>query len=185
MGKTNMDQFATGLVGTRSPYGIPRCVFDDEFISGGSSSGSAVAVAAGLCAFSLGTDTAGSGRVPAAFNGIAGLKPTRGRISTAGVVPACRSLDCVSLFAADAADAAAIMASAEGRDLKDPYSRSIESPPLWPATLRIGVPRPEQREFFGDDAYAKLYEAAIARAWVIATNSSSSLFGTITSLLRR
>jgi allophanate hydrolase len=106
IGKTNLDQFATGLVGTRSPYGAPRNVFNSEYISGGSSSGSAVAVAAGLVDFALGTDTAGSGRVPAAFNGIIGLKPTRGLLSTRGVVPACRSLDCVSIFTRDLATAA-------------------------------------------------------------------------------
>ncbi len=101
IGKTNMDQFATGLVGTRSPYGACSSVFDERYISGGSSSGSAVAVAKQLVDFSLGTDTAGSGRVPAAFNNLIGLKPTRGLISTAGVVPACRTLDCVSIFARD------------------------------------------------------------------------------------
>src|ERR1043166_7766562 len=99
IGKTNLDQFATGLVGVRSPYGACSSVFDARYISGGSSSGSAVAVAKGLCAFALGTDTAGSGRVPAAFNNLVGLKPTRGMLSTTGVVPACRSLDCVSIFA--------------------------------------------------------------------------------------
>src|SRR6202012_512702 len=102
IGKTNMDQFATGLVGTRTPYGICSSVFDTKYISGGSSSGSAVAVAQGLVSFSLGTDTAGSGRVPAAFNNLVGLKPTRGLLSTTGVVPACRSLDCVSIFPPDA-----------------------------------------------------------------------------------
>ena len=107
VGKTNLDQFATGLNGTRSPYGAPESVFGGDLISGGSSSGSAVAVAAGVVAFALGTDTAGSGRVPAALNGIVGLKPTRGLVSTAGVVPACRSLDCVSVFASDLDDAAA------------------------------------------------------------------------------
>src|SRR5688500_4313017 len=105
IGKTNLDQFATGLVGVRSPYGACSSVFDDRYISGGSSSGSAVAVAKGLCAFSLGTDTAGSGRVPAAFNNLVGLKPTRGVLSAAGVVPACRSLDCVSMFTCSAGDA--------------------------------------------------------------------------------
>lgn len=164
MGKSNMDQFATGLVGTRSLYGIPRCVFDEEYISGGSSSGSAVAVAAGLCAFSLGTDTAGSGRVPAAFNGIAGLKPTRGRISTTGIIPACRSLDCVSIFAQDPAEAAAILTLAEGRDLTDPFSRAAPSPRAWPERVRIGVPLQEQREFFGDSVSASLYEESIGRA---------------------
>lgn len=164
VGKTNLDQFATGLVGTRSPFGIPRCVFDDEFISGGSSSGSAVAVAAGLVVFALGTDTAGSGRIPAAFNGITGLKPTRGRLSTTGVVPACRSLDCVSLFAADAADAAFLLGVAEGRDAADPYSRKASPPAQWPAALRVGVPRPDQREFFGDSVSAALYDESIALA---------------------
>src|ERR1700722_16299872 len=108
IGKTNMDQFATGLVGTRSPYGACSSVFDERYISGGSSSGSAVAVAAGLVSFSLGTDTAGSGRVPAAFNGIVGMKPTKGALSTKGVVPACRTLDCVSIFALNCADAGAV-----------------------------------------------------------------------------
>src|SRR5215469_11328632 len=105
IGKTNMDQFATGLVGTRSPFGACSCVFDERYISGGSSSGSAVAVALGLVSFSLGTDTAGSGRVPAACNGLIGLKPTRGVLSTRGVVPACRTLDCISIFAGTCNDA--------------------------------------------------------------------------------
>ena len=116
IGKTNLDQFATGLVGTRSPYGVPRNPFDPRYIPGGSSSGSAVAVAAGLVSFALGTDTAGSGRVPAAFNNIVGLKPTRGLLSTRGVVPACRSLDCVSVFALTAADAAAVLEVIAGFD---------------------------------------------------------------------
>jgi len=164
LGKTNMDQFATGLVGTRSPFGIPRCIHDDSFISGGSSSGSGVAVAAGLCVFALGTDTAGSGRVPAAFNGISGLKPTRGRISTTGVIPACRSLDCVSIFTSDSADAAEILTFAEGYDAGDPYSCPAAGAAILPQQLRIGVPRPEQREFFGDTDYAALYRDAIVRA---------------------
>src|SRR3984957_1299886 len=116
IGKTNLDQFATGLVGCRSPYGVPRNPFDARFIPGGSSSGSAVAVAAGLVSFALGTDTAGSGRVPAAFNNVVGLKPTRGLISAAGVVPACRSLDCVSIFALTCEDAAAVLRVATGFD---------------------------------------------------------------------
>ncbi len=124
VGKTNLDQFATGLVGTRSPYGVPRNPFDPSFIPGGSSSGSAVAVASGLVAFALGTDTAGSGRVPASFNNIVGLKPTRGLISASGVVPACRSLDCVSIFALTASDAAAVLDVAEGFDDSDGYSRA-------------------------------------------------------------
>ena len=118
VGKTNLDQFATGLVGTRSPYGVPRNPFDARFIPGGSSSGSAVAVAAGLVSFALGTDTAGSGRVPAAFNNIVGLKPTRGLLSTRGVVPACRSLDCVSVFALSAQDASAVLDVAACFDLR-------------------------------------------------------------------
>ena len=116
IGKTNLDQFATGLVGTRSPYGAPRCVFDPRYVSGGSSSGSAVAVAAELVSFALGTDTAGSGRVPAAFNNLVGIKPSRGLLSTAGIVPACRSLDCVSVFAATVSDACAVVAVAQGPD---------------------------------------------------------------------
>lgn len=162
LGKTNMDQFATGLVGTRSPYGIPRCVFDVDYVSGGSSSGSAVAVAAGLCGFSLGTDTAGSGRVPAAYNGIVGLKPTRGLLSTDGVVPACRSLDCVSIFAGSVADAAAVLRVVEGFDAADPWSRQA-APYGLPPRARIGVLAPHDWEFFGDDENAALYEAAIAR----------------------
>src|SRR5271165_4820355 len=116
IGKTNLDQFATGLVGTRSPYGIPRNPFDPAMVPGGSSSGSAVAVAAGLVSFALGTDTAGSGRVPAAFNNLVGLKPTRGLISPRGVVPACRPYDCVSVFALTVADALAVLAVAHGFD---------------------------------------------------------------------
>lgn len=160
IGKTNMDQFATGLVGVRSPHGAPRSVFDDRYISGGSSSGSAVAVAAGLVAFSLGTDTAGSGRVPAAFNNIVGLKPTRGLLSTRGVVPACRSLDCVSIFANTVADADAILAIAAGYDEQDPFSRAAIPEGAGRSRVRIGVPRPAQLEFFGDDDAAGLYRAA-------------------------
>ena len=122
IGKTNLDQFATGLVGTRSPYGTPRNPFNAQYIPGGSSSGSAVAVAAGLVSFALGTDTAGSGRVPAGFNNIVGLKPTPGLVSTAGVFPACRSLDCVSIFALTVADAALILAQCQGYDAADIYS---------------------------------------------------------------
>ena len=117
LGKTNLDQFATGLVGTRSPYGVPRNPFDARFIPGGSSSGSAVAVATGLVSFSLGTDTAGSGRIPAAFNNLVGLKPTRGLLSTRGIVPACRSLDCVSIFALTAQDVSAVFDVAAFFDL--------------------------------------------------------------------
>jgi allophanate hydrolase len=164
VGKTNMDQFATGLVGTRSPYGACQSVFDACYISGGSSSGSAVAVAAGMVTFALGTDTAGSGRVPAAFNNIVGLKPTRGLVSARGVVPACRSLDCVSIFANSCHDAQAVLDVTAGFDPADAFSRP--SPPDLPAiplTFRFGVLTPAQREFFGDTEAAALYEEAIAR----------------------
>ena len=165
VGKSNMDQFGTGLSGTRSPYGIPRCVENPDYISGGSSSGSAVAVAAGLVAFALGSDTAGSGRVPAALNGIVGLKPTLGRISTRGVVPACRTLDCVSILAHSTEDARRVLEVAEGYDHEDPYSR-----PLPPGSeggpedgpFRFGVPRADQLEFFGDRESGRLYREALA-----------------------
>jgi allophanate hydrolase len=163
LGKTNLDQFATGLVGTRSPYGAPRCVFDSRYVSGGSSSGSAIAVAAGLVSFSLGTDTAGSGRVPAAYNNIVGLKPTCGLISTSGVVPACRSLDCVSIFANTVGDAAEILRVAEGFDADDIYSRHSVPRAVPQAKFRFGILARGDREFFGDRDNAALYENAIAR----------------------
>jgi allophanate hydrolase len=162
LGKTNLDQFATGLVGTRSPYGPCLNSFDDRYVSGGSSSGSAVAVASGLVSFSLGTDTAGSGRVPAGFNNLIGLKPTNGRLSTRGVVPACRSLDCVSIFALTADDAARVCAVAEGFDVEDAYSRVAEAAtPI--ASLRFGVPRADQLEFFDDAESARLFAATRER----------------------
>jgi allophanate hydrolase len=162
VGKTNLDQFATGLVGTRSPYGIPSSVFNSAYISGGSSSGSAVAVAAGLASFALGTDTAGSGRVPAAFNNIVGLKPTKGLLSMRGVVPACRTLDCVSVFAGTVDDALTVLAVAEGFDPEDGYSRGAPSNTAGslPAAFRFGVPA-EGLEFFGDTEAAALYEQAM------------------------
>jgi allophanate hydrolase len=162
VGKTNLDQFATGLVGTRSPYGVPRNPFDARLIPGGSSSGSAVAVAAGLVGFALGTDTAGSGRVPAACNNIVGLKPSRGRLSTQGVVPACRSLDCVSVFAPTAPDAAAVFAVIDGFDPDDPFSRRTPAgaPKSFGADFRFGVPKAGDLEFFGDDDAARLFGAA-------------------------
>jgi allophanate hydrolase len=163
LGKTNLDQFATGLVGTRSPHGAPRCVFDADYVSGGSSSGSAVAVAAGLAAFALGTDTAGSGRVPAAFNNLIGLKPTRGLLSNSGVVPACKSLDCISIFANVAGDALEALKIAAGFDAADPYSRA-HGPIALPAEgLRFGILKAKDREFFGDKEYAQLYDEAIQR----------------------
>ena len=164
MGKTNLDQFATGLVGARSPYGAPGCVFNRDYVSGGSSSGSGVAVAAGLVAFALGTDTAGSGRVPAAFNNLIGLKPTKGRWSTTGLVPACRSLDCITVFAPDPADAALVDCVAAGFDAADPYSRRAPDAAFQiPAVFHFGVPRPHQQVFFGDAQAETLYRAAVAR----------------------
>src|SRR5204863_4238456 len=123
VGKTNLDQFATGLVGTRSPYGAVPNAFNPAYISGGSSAGSAVAVARGLVSFSLGTDTAGSGRVPAGLNNIVGLKPSRGLVSASGVVPACQSLDCISVFALTVADAVAVLQVMRGYDVEDPWAR--------------------------------------------------------------
>jgi allophanate hydrolase len=165
IGKTNLDQFATGLVGVRSPYGVPRNVFDAKLIPGGSSSGSAVAVAAGLVPFSLGTDTAGSGRVPAALGNIVGLKPSLGVVSTAGVVPACRTLDCVSVFALTVDEAWAAFAAMAGPDIADPYMRNRAPgvPGPVPPSLRIGVPIKGERVFFGDQVSAAEFEAAVAR----------------------
>jgi allophanate hydrolase len=163
LGKTNLDQFATGLNGTRSPYGAPRSVFNADYISGGSSSGSAVAVAAGLACFALGTDTAGSGRVPAAFNNIVGLKPTIGRISATGVVPACKSLDCVAIFANSAGDAMTVLKVVDGYDPTDAYSRPANTFPL-PAAPRLGVLKAKDRDFAGDSEAAALYAEALATA---------------------
>ena len=164
IGKTNLDQFATGLVGVRSPYGTPRNLFDPSLIPGGSSSGSAIAVGAGLVPLALGTDTAGSGRVPAGLSNIVGLKPSLGLVSTAGLVPACRTLDCVSVFALTVDDAFAALAAMAGPDPADPYSRPrpLGAPEALPAGLRIGVPMPGQRLFFGDKVSAAAYEAALA-----------------------
>jgi allophanate hydrolase len=166
IGKTNLDQFATGLNGTRSPYGACRNAFNPDFISGGSSSGSAVAVALGLASFSLGTDTAGSGRVPAAFNHLVGHKPSCGALSTRGVVPACRSLDAVSIFALTAEDAERVLAVAAGFDAADEYSR-----PLAPhgfdfgraVGFRFGVPMAKDLEFFGNAEAETLFHAAMER----------------------
>ena len=166
IGKTNLDQFATGLVGTRSPYGACANAFDARYISGGSSSGSAIAVAAGLASFALGTDTAGSGRVPAAFNNLVGLKPTRGLLSTLGVVPACRSLDCVSIFTLHCADAAKVLDVVAAYDARDPYSRRASTAArnwVGAAPFRFGVPPAAQLEFFGDEAAKTLYQQALAR----------------------
>jgi allophanate hydrolase len=173
VGKTNLDQFATGLVGTRSPYGpVPNAVCP-EYISGGSSSGSAVAVARGLVSFALGTDTAGSGRVPAGLNNIVGLKPSRGLVSARGVLPACQSLDCVSVFALTTPDAMAVLDVARGYDAADPYSRRLN---LWPVAcgneFRFAIPDP--LEFFGD--------ASAERAFTSAVELMQSLGGTVSKV---
>ena len=161
LAKTNLDQFATGLVGTRSPFGAPASIADATRISGGSSSGSAVAVARGDVPFALGTDTAGSGRVPAAFNGVVGLKPSPGRVGSSGVVPACRSLDCVSVLASTVIDAAAVLQVIEGEDAADPFSRFAPGPATLPARLRLGIPAvlPPLR-----DGYAAAWADACDRA---------------------
>ncbi|HEY5957900.1 MAG TPA: allophanate hydrolase, partial [Polyangiaceae bacterium] len=163
VGKTNLDQFATGLVGTRSPYGVCRSHVNPRYVSGGSSSGSALAVAAGIVPFALGTDTAGSGRVPAAFNGIVGLKPTRGLISLQGVVPACRSLDCVSIFANDLGDAWLLLDRLSAFDPSDPFSRQRGDDVATQSgtRLRLGIPR--ELESFGNTDYQRLYDEAVTR----------------------
>ena len=166
IGKTNLDQFATGLVGTRSPYGIPRNAHNLAYVSGGSSSGSAVAVAAGLVSFALGTDTAGSGRVPAAFNHLIGLKPSKGRWSTSGLVPACRTIDCITVFTDKVSDARLIDDIAAGFDSADAYSKPIANRPLLPR--RIGVPRHDQCVWFGDGQSEYLYDRALEQLAKIA-----------------
>ncbi len=165
LGKTNLDQFATGLVGMRTPYGIARNLFDKQLIPGGSSTGSAIAVAAGFAPLALGTDTAGSGRVPAAFGNIVGIKPSRGLVSAAGVVPACRTLDCVSVFALTIDDAMAMLTIIAGPDLADPFSHARPLPAAGPMPdgVRLGVPLPGERLFFGDKTSATAYESALAR----------------------
>ena len=165
MGKTNLDQFATGLVGVRSPYGVPRNPLNPKLIPGGSSSGSAVAVATGLVPATLGTDTAGSGRMPALFNNIVGLKPSLGLVSNVGLVPACRTLDCVSVFAHTVDDCSDILAVMAGFDPNDPYARRrpLQPPGALPPQLRLGVPSPGQRMFFGDRQAADDYATALDR----------------------
>lgn len=167
LGKTNMDQFATGLVGIRSPYGAIPNRFAPEYISGGSSSGSAAALAYGLCSFSLGTDTAGSGRVPAAFNNLVGVKPTRGLLSTSGVVPACKILDCVSIFALNHSDARYILAIAAAEDIEDDYSRSAPwcgngKAERLPENWTFGVPENSELDFFGNEDFRKAFDKAVS-----------------------
>ncbi len=168
VGKTNMDQLATGLVGVRSPYGIPRNAFDARYISGGSSSGSAVAVAVGLASFALGTDTAGSGRVPAAFNNLVGLKPSGGLFSTHRVVPACRSLDCVSIFALTVEDACRVASTLTAVDPADPLSRAVAARFDWsiaaaPNAFRFAIPREGDLNFFGDSESQRRFAEALDR----------------------
>ncbi|MBP8305628.1 MAG: allophanate hydrolase [Burkholderiaceae bacterium] len=163
-GKTNLDQFACGLNGTRSPYGTPSNSFDAALVPGGSSSGSAVAVARGEVDFALGTDTAGSGRVPAAMNNLVGLKPTRGLLSNQGVVPACRSLDCISIFHTTVAGAVDVLMQAAAHDPNDPYSRPVRlDPAFFPAAFTFAVPRPEDREFYGDELSREAFAQACQR----------------------
>ncbi|MCJ2179685.1 allophanate hydrolase [Novosphingobium album (ex Hu et al. 2023)] len=161
LGKTNLDQFATGLNGSRSPYGIPRNAYNLKYVSGGSSSGSSVAVAAGLVPFALGTDTAGSGRVPAAFNHLIGFKPSKGRWSTRGLVPACRTLDCITVFTDDTADARLVDEVVASFDQADPFSKALVNRPLAPKT--IGVPRRDQRQFFGDADSEYFFDRALEK----------------------
>ncbi|MDB5879974.1 MAG: allophanate hydrolase, partial [Variovorax sp.] len=162
VGKTNMDQFACGLNGTRSPYGPVPNSFDPRYVSGGSSSGSAWTVAVGAVDFALGTDTAGSGRVPAGLNNIVGLKPTKGLVSTRGVLPAAQSVDCVSIFARTVDLAATVLAVAMGYDALDPYSRPLNpaTTPL-PSSLRVGIP--STLEFFGDAASAEAFAGSLGQ----------------------
>lgn len=161
VGKTNLDQFATGLNGTRSPYGAPRNAYNLAYVSGGSSSGSSVAVAAGLVPFALGTDTAGSGRVPGAFQHLIGFKPTKGRWSSKGLVPACRTLDCITVFTHDSDDARLLDGIIAGFDAADAYSKPLVDRPL--AARKIGVPRRDQRVWFGDMESEHLYDRALER----------------------
>ena len=168
VGKTNLDQFATGLVGTRSPYGACGNAFDPDYVSGGSSSGSAVSVALGQVCFSLGTDTAGSGRVPAAFNNLVGVKPTCGLLSASGVVPACRTIDTISIFATTVADAQQVLDVAAAFDVDDAYSRPDSVPSLGHGSIpvagfRFGVPKAEQLAFFGNRESEKLFFQAVER----------------------
>ncbi|AMB46928.1 allophanate hydrolase [Methylobacterium sp. AMS5] len=165
VGKTNLDQFATGLVGVRTPYPVPKNAIDPAVVPGGSSSGSAVAVARGLVGFALGTDTAGSGRVPAALNNVVGLKPSLGSVSGRGVVPACRTLDTLSVFAGTVTEADAVYRIIAGYDPQDPYSRALPAPPrpgALPPGLRVGVPDAAGRIFGGDAASEAAFDASLA-----------------------
>ena len=170
IGKTNLDQFATGLVGVRTPYGAPRNPYAPDRVPGGSSCGSAVALSEGMVSFSLGTDTAGSGRVPAAFNKLWGVKPSKGRLSTSGLIPACRTLDCISIFTLNAADSQTVLKVAEGYDVEDAYSLETFDAPLLTSKV-IGIPQAEQLMFFGDAGYEAAWVNAVsdleAKGWDI------------------
>lgn len=175
LGKTNLDQYATGLVGTRSPYGAVHSVFSEQHISGGSSAGSAVAVAAGEVDFALGTDTAGSGRVPAAFNGIVGIKPSKGLVSTSGIVPACRSLDCVTVFARTVGMARRAFEVMAAYDADDPYSRRLPRPAKTGASV-IGVPdRPLGLDPLHERAWAEVLDRATSLGVVVPVDVSALL----------
>ncbi|HBY28680.1 MAG TPA: allophanate hydrolase, partial [Bradyrhizobium sp.] len=169
IGKTNLDQFATGLVGVRSPYGIPKNPVRDDLVPGGSSSGSAVAVSAGLVPLSLGTDTAGSGRVPAMLNNVVGLKPSLGLIPNTGLVPACRTLDCISVFSLTVDDALAALAVMAGPDDADPFSRDrpLAALAAFPSRLKLGIPKSGQLIFFGDREAETAYGKALQRWQVL------------------
>ena len=177
VGKTNLDQFATGLNGTRTPYPIPRSVFGANLISGGSSSGSALAVATGDVPFAVATDTAGSGRVPPALNGIVGFKPSRGLISTVGLVPACRSLDCISLIGSTVSDLAGVFDVVAAHDRRDPYTRMRRRDPADPVTLRVGLPPMSELEFFGDEPMRRAHEAARSRVERTFARTTGAPFG--------
>ncbi|WP_198022043.1 allophanate hydrolase [Algiphilus aromaticivorans] len=182
VGKTNLDQFATGLVGTRSPYGACSNPRNPDYIAGGSSAGSAVAVACGAATFALGTDTAGSGRVPAALNNLVGLKPSRGAVSNRGVFPACRSLDCVSIFALSGEDAATVFRIVAEYDEADPFARRLSPPqaPRWPEQLRsfrFAVPRQADLEFFGDAGAKACFRDAVARLETLGGEAREIDFG--------
>ena len=164
IGKTNLDQFQSGLVGTRTPYGIARNPFNSRYIPGGSSSGSAVSVSTGLVSFALGTDVAGSGRVPAAFNNLIGLKPSRGLISAARCVPAARSLDCISIFSLTAEDALAVLRVAAAPDPLYPFSRAAQlGEPRVRDQFRFAVPGSGDLEFFGNAEWQATYEEGVER----------------------
>jgi allophanate hydrolase len=182
IGKTNLDQFATGLVGVRTPYGIPENPFNPELIPGGSSSGAAVSVATGLVSFAFGTDTGGSGRVPAGFNNIIGLKPTMGLLSRTDMTNACRTLDTVSIFALTVPNALEVLHVSTSRDPDDPYGRSPPDAglPVYydHAPFAFAVPQENQRQFFGNDEAAMLFKEAIAELTRMGGKEIAIDFGT-------